>query len=504
MLKNFIIICFALFSFNCYSNEKVILNNEILDELIKNEEIILNDEILKELIKNNNPTIENINTIYQQDVINELSFKDNYNYKMYGNVDYFKTTDNWTTFDNSGTNNETNFDIGVEKNTMYGISGKISINDTNGNYYISSSGNRNTNRSAISLTYSMDLWKNFLGYTTLSKNLNIQTNKKQSFIKTYIEKNKFYYSLRSIYWKIVIKNKELNFYEDMIKQAEKNLSNVRKRYKTHIADAGDLSKAKANVNLRKTQYKNIEIQIEDLKKSLMYNLPELMSRNFVINTMDLTDTFSHIMSCNRNIYKSSYEYKQLSSYSDYVQLMDKSIDTELKTLERESDFDVKLNMSASFRGTDKDFDSSYNDLGNFDRNDYYVGLNITKNLGDNSNDLKAEKIKLAKMNYNYNKKSTLANMNSFYNSYESIMKNMFNSLNNLHSYKKNIENSLNNSRKKYNQGRLSLNDLITDEDSLVDANIQLIDMEGVIIDTILQYLSIFDKTDCFFNIKIDK
>lgn len=470
----------------------------------ENNDIILDENKLQELVKNDNPTIEKINTLYQQNIVNELSFKNNYSYKLYGDAKYKKADDNWTQWDFSGTNDETNFGIGITKNSMYGMSSSISINDVDGNYYTSSIGNYDVNRSGLNITYSIDLWKNFLGYQTGTQDLNIKLSKEQAKIKTFIEKNNFYYSLRSIYWKMVSKSRELDFYEIMIEQANKNLNNIQKRYKNHIADAGDLARAKANVNLRKTQYKNIEIELENLKKTLKYHIPELMNKNIIINTFDLTELFTSIMSCNKTIYNNTNKYIDLTSYNEYINLMDKIIDTEIKTLDRENDFDVKLDLSANFRGIDENINNSFDDFTNFDRNEYSIGLKINKNLGNNGNNLKLEKTKLAKMNYNYNKQNTLANLNSFYNSYENIMKNMFTSLNNLHSYKKNMDTRLNSSKIKYNQGRLSLNDLIQDEDNLISANIQLIEMENIIIDTILQYLSVFDKTSCDFNIKVNE
>ena len=310
--------------------------------------------------------------------------------------------------------------------------------------------------------------------------------------------------MRGIYWKMILKTKELDFYKIMIEQSKKNLNNIQKRYKNHIADAGDLARAKANVKLRKTQYKNIEIELENLKKSLKYYIPELMDKNIIINNFDLTEIFASIMLCNTKIYNNTDKYINLTSYNKYIKLMDKIIDGELKILSRENDFDVKLDLSANFRGIDENLSDSYNDFTNLERNEYSIGLKINKNIGNNGDDLKLEKIKLAKMNYNYNKQNTLANIDSFYGSYENIMKNMFASLNNLHLYKENMETRLNSSKTKYNQGRLSLNDLIQDEDNLISANIQLIEMESVIIDTILQYLSVFDKTSCDFNIKVNE
>ena len=233
-----------------------------------NNSIVLDEKKLQELIKNNNPTIEKINTLYQQNVVNELSFKNNYSYKLQGDIKYKKADNNWTQWDFSGTNDETSFGVGISKNSIYGMSGSISINDVGGNYYTSAIGNYDVNRSGLNLTYSIDLWKNFLGYQTATQDLNIKLNKEQAKIKTFIEKNNFYYSLRGIYWKMVSKSRELDFYKIMVEQANKNLNNIQKRYKNHIADAGDLARAKANVNMRKTQYKNIEIELENLKNSL--------------------------------------------------------------------------------------------------------------------------------------------------------------------------------------------------------------------------------------------
>lgn len=486
------VVIFYLFSLNISFSKETQNNN-----------FVLNEKTLIDLLDNKNPTLEKINSLYQQSIINELNFKNNYNYKIYGNINYTKADDDWSQWDYSGTNDETNFSVGLQKNSMYGINGNLSINGQDGNYYTSGLGNQDIGRNGLMLTYSIDLWKNFLGYQDLTRKLNLDLNKKQSQIKTYIEKNNFYYSLRNIYWNLVIKNKELKFYNMMLEQAKANLINVEKKFKAYIADSGDLAQAKASVELRKTQYKNIEIEIINLKKELQNYLPELLTKNIVITSFDLTNTFNNIAMCNNNIYNNKNDYTTLSSYKEYIDFMDKIIDTELKMLKRDSDFDVKLDISANFRGIDKNINKSFKDLREFDRDSYSVGLNISKNLGNNDNELKINKIKLTKMNYYYNKNNTLANMSSFYNSYQTIMENMFENLNNLSAYKKNMNDRVKNSRKKYNQGRLALSDLIQDEDNLVDANIKLIEMEGVIINTILQYLSIFDKTECTFNLKVN-
>ena len=494
-----LILLMLLFSFNSYSQTL----DEVLTNIIDDDNTIKIDENnLKSLIEEDNPTIESINSLIQQNVLNEKTFNRDYDFTVSGSAKYLKSSDNWSKYDFTGTNNETSFGVGLEKKSVYGMSGSLSLNDSDGSYFYLNQPNYDLNRSGLSVNYSIDLWKNFLGYQTLTNKLNLELNTKQSKVKGYIEKNNFYYSLRRLYWQLVIKNKELKFYEDMIKQAEKNLKAVQKRYKNYVADAGDLAKAKANLDLRKVTYDNAKVEIENYLKQFKYYLPNLGNKNITVESFDLTNTFNDIMSCNKNIYKNSsnfYAWKELTTYNEYISLMDNIIENELKMASREDDVDITLDIGANFRGLENKFNDSIDDLSNLNRNDYSVSLNVNKTIGKNN--IEEDKMKLLKMNYNVNKNNTIANITSIYSTYENIMKNMFNNLNNLHKYRINMEKTVKNSEYKYNQGRISLTDLINDQDSLIDANIQLITMEGVIIDTILQYLSIFDKTQCNFNLK---
>ena len=476
------------------------LDDVIIDIINDDKNIEINEGNLRSLINEFNPTVESINSLVQESVVNQKTFNKNYDFNVFGSGQFTKSNNDWVAYDFSGTNRELNFTAGLEKQSVYGMSGKVSIGDNDGNYHLYGQADYDLNRSGLTLSYTMDLWKNFLGYQTLTNKLNLELNKKQAEVNAYIQKNNFYYSMRRLYWQVVIKNKKLEFYKEMVLQAEKNLEIVQKKHKSYIADKGDLAKAKANLDIKKVAYDNIKIDIEQTLQQFKYYMPDLIDKNITINPFDLTDTFNTIMICNKDIYKNkTTEWKNLSTYNEYISFMDDIIENEIKMVSREDDIDLNLAIDVNFRGVDSDLSSSYKDLRGLDRNDYAINLNLSKSFGDNN--IEEDKIKLLKMNYNVTKNNTLASMGSFYTSYENIMKNMFIRLNNLHRYRINMEATVKNVTTKYNQGRASLTDLLDEQNNLIDANIQLIDMEGIIIDTILQYLNIFDKTLCDFNLK---
>ncbi len=467
----------------------------------------LEEENLKTLIKNNNPNIEKINSIHQQNIINEKIFNESYNYNLYTDLNYNKVKDDEKFWTNSRKEKQFYFEGGINKNFINGINAKIFLSNDNTDNWVKGfipSENYKLNRPALNINFSFDLWKNFLGYHDTAKKLSLELTKRQSLIKTKIEKNSFYYSLRQLYWNLVFKNKELQIYEKMIKQAEKNLNNVNTKYKAYAVDKGDVAKAKANLASKKANYDKIKKQLEEIKQQIKYYIPELTKKDIVLNkNLNIKETVNSVKNCNSLIYNYNENWKEFTSYWDYINFMDKIFKVDLRTYERNSDIDIKLNLGASFRGIDNKFNNSYKDLKNFDRNDYTIGLNINKALGGNSKNLKLEEIKLLKMKYNINKKETIANLESFYYSYDNIMENMFKHLENLNSYEKEIKISVESSRKKYIQGRLSLNDLIQDENSLIEANMQIIALESNIISLTLQYLNVFDKINCDFNNKLE-
>ncbi|MEX1098927.1 MAG: hypothetical protein WEB87_00790, partial [Bacteriovoracaceae bacterium] len=62
-----------------------------------------------------------------------------------------------------------------------------------------------------------------------------------------------------------------------------------------------------------------------------------------------------------------------------------------------------------------------------------------------------------------------------------------------------LEIRLKDMRKKYNQARISVNDLIQDQDSLFSSDLAIVDTKLSVLNTLLDYFSVFTETPCSFN-----
>lgn len=467
----------------------------------------LNEASLKLLINDSNPNIERINSIYQQNVINETSFNKDFGYQVYAEAKYEKDNDDDRIWTGDRDKKYTLLEGGIRKSFIRGIDANIYLTNDNRNKWTKGyvPENYNLNRPEFVMNFSFDLWKNFLGYHDTARKLSVELNKKESLINSKIQKNNFYFSVRELYWNLVFKQKELEIYKYMVNQAQKNLDNVNKKHKAYIVDRGDVARARAILASRKSSYSSIKSEIGRIKRQLRYYLPELTDKIIYLGeNLYIDEAIESAKMCNVAI-KNGYgikKWQELTSYWDYINVIDEVFNADLKSYKRTADFDIKLNAGVSFSGVDNSVSDSYKDLKEFERSKYSIGLTINKTLGENNRNLELEQIKLLKMNYNVNKKNTIADLEAFYYSYSTIIKNLFDNLESLNNYRKDMEERVESSRKKYNQGRVSLNDLIQDEDSLIEASMQIINIESSILTMTLQYLSAFDKVECELNTKL--
>lgn len=499
MLKNkFILICILFTNIPfVYGNSNIKNTNNNIDNRIeqniepitnknidyqnktKKETLVVNEKYIEDVVENGYlPTIEKIDMMYQQALINQLQNEEQY---------MLNSSLSGSTFSDDGLLDMNMYSAGLNKKFAQGVDLSLNVGnskDLNGNtMYFDKVMN-------FGLVATIDLRKNFLGYTKVAQRLSLQLDKEQNIIKTQIEKNDFLINLKKVYWAIVFKQKEINITEILIKQAEKNLENTIKKEKSYIADKGDVARMKADLFSRKANLDQLHNSRESLIQNLTTLIPNLIHFDLVFETIDSDKILSNIKTCNNIIFTNNQKYAN-SYYAEYINLFDQKLQQEVKSLERYSDIDVKLSFGADARDKKAFYQGT-----DFEKSNYFAGINVSVPLGDATKNSKLEQTKLLRMNFNAYKRDMLANIDATFSKYPLITEYLFKTLVNREQFRKNMEIRVDTMRKKYNQGRISLNDLILDEDALVEAYIVLIQLQNTIINNTLDYLTIFNKQEC--------
>lgn len=472
--------------------------------LFAKEIFVINENTLKDLMNENVPSIEKINSLITQSNFNRNKYNEKFSPFVNAGFGYSNVNgDFYDSYSGNFYDPYKKFNIGLNQNLPAGISYSLGMKNGFAKSYSYANGNGNNYfqyDTSAEAKISFDLWKNLLGITDISKRLSLKLNEDEILEQANLEKTKFFNEIRKIYWGLNLNNSLKNIYERLIKQAEIQAKNVEKMYNSSVADKGDLARAKAVVNIRKSDLLLVKYNIKKLKQNLSNLIPELNDKELKIDFSTYEKTKNRIKSCLNSIGLNTDIPFNLTSYSTILGYKDKRIKEDLKSLKRYSGPDIKLDISATSLGFGDINKDSIEDMTNVERRDYTIGLNFSMPFGKTYSKSKEDQVKLAKMQYNYEKKEIISNLTSFYNYFFGSINGLISVKNEQEQYRDNLRIRVETMRKKYNQGRISLSELIQDEDSLFESELMVVRTKYNIINLLLDYLSIFNKTECEFNL----
>ena len=190
------------------------------------ETVVLNENILKKYINNEVPIIEKINMSYEQGLQLKNLFDENYMFNLSGSVGYSKNrlksdlysgpySTTQETRDISFTGYDNNLipvnGISLNKKFVHGINLLVNTEYNQNKIHDSDAIYSRNAIAPFSMQFSIDLWKNFLGYSELAKKSSIDYGINEAKIKRNIELNSFFINVRKMYWTLIANDKMILF-----------------------------------------------------------------------------------------------------------------------------------------------------------------------------------------------------------------------------------------------------------------------------------------------------
>lgn len=471
--------------------------------VLAQEKMIINEQKLKELMTNNVPSIEKINAMVVQSDLDLSQYNQKYSTTVNGQANYNGVDGSvFNGYQGQFNDPARNYGLSVNQNLPVGINLDVGIYNNFAktyNYqpteYINSQYG-----SSLEAKLTVDLWKNLLGYTERAEKLGLQLSQEETKEQAKLETTKFYNEIRKMYWQLSVNHSLTKIYETLINQAILQENNVRKMYRASVADRGDLARTTAVVNTRKADLASLQYNIEMIKKELSNLIPELNDKELEFDFGTFDGVENSIKACFNKIQTQKEVPLNATSYTKIIDYKDEKINANLKALERYSDPNITLEAKAASLGYGKENSDSFSDMSDVERKDYSIGLNISMPFGSAYSDTKENQMKVLKMQHNAEKKEIMSNLISYHNYFSVSMQKLMNVMEDQKAYRDNLIIRVESMRKKYNQGRVSLSELIQDEDSLFESELALVNSYYNIIASMIDYFSVFNDFECDFNL----
>lgn len=474
------------------------------------EPFLLTERSLEELAKKGSPEIDQIEAAFLNVAVKTGETEEKFAPELFGQGSYSETRERAITPVQPIFSPIKQAQLGIRKNFASGFdTSAYVVTDQRSatNPFIGRLENVTT--TTLAFTTQMDLWKNLLGRMTKAELETAELDKKRAEIEKDIQLKAFKISLRRVYWSLVANNESFLISEQLLKTAKQQLNEAKLRLRNAVAEPDEVARYEAQLASREGTLLYLQYQKEILLKQLRNLLPELAGKEVELSKYDLSSTINEVLACTATIAQQTKAPYQYTKYDEVVSLLKKIKSNNSVINDRYADPDVKLfgtvkstgigSQSVNDRFVRGNYNESFDDQVDHNRTGYEVGVSFTVPLGD-------VKESTAEVKRRYDEKRLEASINSadtqVITTHNQLSKSIALLTEVIRAQKtssQQLSKRLSLSRRKYQQARVSVDQLVLDQDALLNSELTTIESQLQILNTLFDYLVIYTDTPCSFN-----
>jgi len=469
--------------------------------------ISLSEKSISEYSLNSSPQWESIEAAFLEAKSESEQLNDRFRPEIFGDAQYSETRERaiiqfqpiWSPVKNAKVGVRQSYRGGVDLSASFGVDQR-SASSIGGSF-------KDVSSSHLRLDLTVDLWKNLFGRLDKAQSLSADYTIKRAELEKDIQHKTFLISLRRTYWSLVANNEQIKVYEGLKKISQEQLGDARKRFSAGVTDDGEVARYDAQVSSRQGSLLYYQYQREILLKQLKSLLPALQGKEVTLADYNVPKMIDTVLACTAVIASQKTVPYDFTRYDEVSSLLRKTQKEQEKLATSYDDVDLKFVGALVTTGTSsKDNGSGVNrgsyggaidDWQNNNRGGYAAGLQVVVPLGKGETKKTQEVLAQKRFNSQINK-----NEADIAVTHQQLVR-IIGILNDVVKAQKEnttaLERRLKVQNRKFREARVSVNDLILDQDALLNSNLTTINTQLEIINTIFDYLVVFTETPCEFN-----
>ena len=357
----------------------------------------------------------------------------------------------------------------------------------------------NLSKSSLEAKVSMDLWKNFLGKFDDQQWQSLQLQRQMQDLEAEINSQSFSYDVRKIYWSLLANRESQRLANGLLSNAKRQLKETKRRFKASVANASDVARLNAQVSSRKNILNSLKMQQTALEQSLVNALPQLAGQQLSLAPVNLETVILDIMQCTNTIQSSSTNPLDNTKYHELLKLLDRKYDRDQSIASSYTDADVQLMGSYKIAGQANTYADSMENINDQTLTGFSVGLQLTIPLGAQKTNSQASLNRAQRNAYEYEKNMLLAQLKAERQAISPQIDLLYASIQEQKRNSQLLKQSSKSIEKQYKQARISIMELIREQDALQDSQLKEIDAYLLVINSLFDYLKMFQETPCKLN-----
>lgn len=459
------------------------------------EVVMLNEAVLTKAAKESSPNLRQIEATLETSKLLRDSIDDQYHWRLQTNADYQKSEEKKLAQFDSVVEDAMQLQAAVIKPFASGVQVGVSAFATQtSNTFIQDATN-----AGLGLNLSIDLMKNLFGRLSASQLKNAELLAQKAELEKEIQEKAFLQGLRKIYWALVATQEQIKISQGLLETAQRQLADTEKRRKSNVADEGDVARSRSQVASRRANILLLEYQYESQLQQLKEQIPTLAGKEIKLAKVDLTQAVVDVLACTTVIQSQKRTPFDYTQYDEVLELVRSAYAEQQKVTKATDGWDLTLNGEAKFFGKAYNYDDSINGVTDDTQRRYAVGLQLNIPLDDRKSTTEETQRLLDEKRFLAEKELVSAKMEAYHTQTLKNISLLQRAVRTQGENTKDLATSLKSAQKKFNQARLGFRELITDQDLLLQSNLDEVRTKLTVVTTLLDYFSVFNQTPCGLN-----
>lgn len=399
-------------------------------------------------------------------------------------------------------------EIGVRKATSYGVATQLGVTTEQVTGSSPVFAVKNGTTTLMRLGVSVDLWKDIFGRATRAELEQLSLSREKADIEKAVSTRAFTLSLRRLYWALVANRLSADLTQGLLNQSISQEKAARQRSADFVADASEVARYGAQVASRRSSLVALAYEREALVKGLVLLVPALGGREVKAGVNDLDATIQEVLACTQLIGTRNATPFDFTRYDEMLDLLARQKARRLAAVERSGGPDVKLLADYQATGVDQgssragSIGGSVRDIEESNRTGFSVGLKAVVPLDRTRGGLEETQRRLEEHRFEAQLRGLRAQVDA---THQQLQHNVGLLVDIIRYQKENaglLRRRLGVERQKFDQARISVEDLLNNQDALLTSELGVVSAQLQILNSLFDYLVVFTETPCTFNQKI--
>ena len=340
---------------------------------------------------------------------------------------------------------------------------------------------------------------NFFGRVDRFKLREKQFAEKKADIQAKLNSKEFEMNLRKLYWSLVANQLSLDLSQQLVKSAKVQLNDAKKRSRAGAADSGDIARSRAQLLSRESSVYLFQYEKEQLEFELKKLVPAVVDKQFSVSPNGIDDAIRGVLACVKTITMDKNGRPDYSSYYSVIDLTQQQYEAERKQAEATGDWDVKLMAGLRASGVDAGYTASRDEFMNDPRDGHSVGLQISIPLEGDIRDAEVAQKRVVENKFKSEIRSLELQVEETHKQVSKSLVLLQEAAVALNSNVENLETSLKSTKRKYRQARVSINEMIIEQDQLFSSQLNEIATKLQVIHALYEYFKVYNSHPCPMN-----